>query len=181
MLQQGVTVRVVVVVPDDREAARESALRLGAEVVSDPGRGMSAAINAGLAARRDEEFYIWLGDDDSYRPGGLATLAGLLTANPHAVVAYGSCEYVADDGAVLWVSRAGVWARRLIGFGPNLIPHPAAMMRLDAVESVGGYDESLSLVMDLDMLLKLKKRGPMVSTSSGCECLWLAPGITDCR
>ena len=174
--QDDVDVRVVVVAPDNQSGAIELARIHGAEVVSDPGRGMSAAINAGLVARSDERFYIWLGDDDSYRPGGLATLAKLLDSHPDAVVAYGACEYVSEDGSVLWVSRGGDWARRLIGVGPNLIPHPAAMMRLDALERVGGYDEDLRLVMDLEVLLKLKREGRFVSTSNVVSAFGWHPG-----
>ena len=169
-------VRVVLVVPKEASEAAKLARLRGAEVVSDPGRGMSAAINAGLAARSDEQYYIWLGDDDLYRPGGLATLAKLLDSHPDAVVAHGACDYVADDGSVLWVSRAGVLARRIIGFGPNLIPHPAAMMRLDALERVGGYDEGLKLAMDLDVLLRLRREGRFVSTTAVVSAFGWHPG-----
>lgn len=162
---QGVTTRVIVVVPPDRHKARDLAKKYGAEVVDDQAAGMSAAINEGLARRAGEAHYIWLGDDDYYRPRGLATLLTLLTEHPDAVVAYGACDYVDDSGAVLWTSKAGSLARSLIGIGPNLIPHPAAMMRLDAVAEVGGYDRELSLVMDLDLLLKLKRLGSFVHTT----------------
>ncbi len=174
--QEGVAVRVVAVIPDDQEEARKRATTLGADVVSDPGRGMSAAINAGLATRQGERFYIWLGDDDYYQPGGLATLHQLLIDHPAAVVAYGACDYVSQDGDTLWVSRAGVWAKRLIGIGPNLIPHPAAMMRLDALEAIGGYDEGLDLVMDLDVLLRLKPHGRFVSTNQVVSAFGWHPG-----
>ena len=107
-----------------------------------------------------------MGDDDQFRPGGLATLKRLLVHNPHAPVAYGGCDYVDDSDAVLWVSKAGGLASQMLGFGPNLIPHLSAMMRLDALEASGGYDESLRYTMDLDVLLRLKKRGSFVSTTT---------------
>lgn len=156
---------LVVVVPQGKKEARALAKKAGATVVDDPGRGMSAAINAGLLARGTEQFYIWLGDDDAYRPGALGTLKDLLTAHPQAVVAYGACDYVNDQEESVWTSKAGRFARWLIGIGPNLIPHPAAMIRLDALEAIGGYDEDLSLAMDLEVFLKLKKKGSFVSTS----------------
>jgi glycosyltransferase involved in cell wall biosynthesis len=161
----GVSVRVVLVVPENKKdvIARAKAHRV--DVVADPGTGMSGAINAGLATRKGEQFYIWLGDDDYYQPGGLATLRDLLRGDNQAVVAYGGCDYVDDDGDVLWTSKAGWLGSFLIGKGPNLVPHPAAMMRLDALEEVGGYDENLSLVMDLDVLLTLKKKGRFVHTT----------------
>ena len=162
---QGNGVHLVVVIPRGKKDGRALAENAGATVVDDPGRGMSAAINAGLRARGTEQFYIWLGDDDAYRPEALGALRNLLTAHPQAVVAYGACDYVNDQAETVWSSKAGRFARWLIGIGPNLIPHPAAMIRLDALEAIGGYDEELSLAMDLDVFLKLKKKGSFVSTS----------------
>lgn len=162
--QQGFRVTLVMVAPRDAIEAKRIAKKYGATVVDDPGKGMSAAINAGLAVRTDEDFYIWLGDDDFYRPGGLGGLLTLMDENPRAVVAYGACDYVDNRERVLWTNKSGRLARFLLGFGPNLIPHPASLIRVDALERVGGYDESLHLAMDLDLFLKLKGLGPFVST-----------------
>ena len=161
---QGDGVHLVVVVPQGKKDARALARNAGATVVDDPGRGMSTAINKGLNARTTERYYIWLGDDDAYRPGALRTLKAMLEARPRAVVAYGACDYVNDQADIVWTSTAGRLARWLIGIGPNLIPHPAALIRLDALDAIGGYDEDLSLAMDLDLFLKLKKKGSFVST-----------------
>ena len=164
--RQDIGVTVALVVPEDAAEARAIGAEYGALIVDDPGRGMSAAMNAGRQAATTEVATIWLGDDDAYEPGGLATLFGLLADTPTASVAYGGCRYVDDAGKQLWISQAGSLAQALISFGPNLIPHPAAMIRRDALEAVGGYDESLHLVMDLDVFLKLKKRGGFVSTKT---------------
>jgi len=163
-LQRGeVELTLVVVVPPDAKEARTLAKKFGAVVIEDPGKGMSAAINAGIEARTLEDFYIWLGDDDSYRPGGLKSLVQAMKTHPHATVAFGACDYV-GDGEVLWTSRAGAWASRLVGLGPNLIPHPAALIRLDSLIAIGGYDEKLTMVMDLDLFLRLRRVGEFVST-----------------
>ncbi len=159
-----VTLTLVVVLPRSAKKARVMAEAHGALIVDDPGQGMSEAINAGLSRRTTERYYIWLGDDDYYQPGGLLTLRNLLLSSPGAVVAYGGCDYVDQSGRVVWSSRAGAFAELLIGVGPNLIPHPAALITLDAVEAVGRYDSTLSYVMDLDLFLRLKQRGRFVST-----------------
>lgn len=174
--RQDVDLTLTVVVPRAARKARSLAKQHGALLVDDPNSGMSAAINAGLATRTTEEFYIWLGDDDVYQRGGLATLVRLLSSRDDAVVAYGGCDYIDHEGSVLWTSKVGVLARWLIGIGPNLIPHPASLIRLDALESVGGYDESLSLVMDLDVFLKLKKKGSFVSTRDVVSAFGWHPG-----
>ena len=160
--QRGVEIHLVVVVPGAAHAARETAQACGATVVDDPKRGLSAAVNAGIAARDDEEFYAWLGDDDLLLPGGLATLAGLLRDDPRAVAAYGACPYIDDEGRTIRVSRAGDLAGRILSWGPDLVPQPASLTRLGSLVEAGEYDESLRFAMDLDMFLRLKKQGPLV-------------------
>lgn len=164
--RQDVSLTLAVVVPPDATEARTLATRWGAVLVDDPGLGMSEAMNAGRSVATTERFTIWLGDDDQYLPGGLATLASLIADDDDTVVAYGACQYVDPTGTVLWTSGAGAWAARIIGFGPNLIPHPAALIRVSALNQVGGYDKNLKLVMDLDVFLKLKKRGRFRSTTT---------------
>jgi glycosyltransferase involved in cell wall biosynthesis len=82
------------------------AVEAGAVVVDDPKTGISDAINCGLAQRTDEQYYAWIGDDDLFRPGGLAKLQSLLEANPKAVLAYGGCDYIDPQGATIATSNA---------------------------------------------------------------------------
>lgn len=159
-------ITIALVVPTSATEARKLGNEFGAIIVDDPGRGMSAAMNEGRQVATTEVATIWLGDDDRYVQGGLTTLFELLENSPNVVVAYGACRYVDDSGRTLWTSAAGSLAAALIGFGPNLIPHPAAMIRLDAINAVGGYDESLRLVMDLDIFLTLKKTGRFRATKT---------------
>lgn len=162
--QEGPVCRVVVVAPPTATQAREIAAAAGAEVVDDPRRGLSAAMNAGLAARRGEDYLAWIGDDDAMAPDGLRTLADMLDRDTSAVVAFGACEYMNADDEVFAVSRAGGLATRVLRWGPDLIPQPASLSRLDAMEAVGLYDESLRFVMDLDMFLRLRSQGRFLST-----------------
>lgn len=155
---------LVVVAPVEAEEARRVANEHGAIVVDDPRRGLSAAVNAGVGAADGEEFFAWIGDDDAFRPGGLTTLIELLERETEAVVAFGACEYMDDTDRVFGVSGVGDWATRILGWGPDLIPQPASLTRLDHMRSVGPYDESLRFVMDLDMFLRLRRRGPFLST-----------------
>lgn len=92
------SLRLIVVAPASANAARELALKYGAEVVDDPKTGISEAINCGIRVRNGEEFYAWMGDDDLFRPQGLRKLQNLLDKNPSAVVAYGGCDYIDPSG-----------------------------------------------------------------------------------
>jgi glycosyltransferase involved in cell wall biosynthesis len=177
--QEGVDVRLVVVVPTAAVAAREAARELGAEIVDDPRRGLTGAVNAGLEARHGEEFYAWLNDDDLFLPGALSHLAGLLEADPAAVVAYGACDYIDPGGRSIAVSRAGAWATRILGWGPDLVPMPSSLIRLSALDTVGLYDESLKYAMDLDMFLRLRAQGRFIATPTVKSCFrWHPESIT---
>ena len=155
--QLGVT--LVVVAPPSAIAARELAAASGALVVDDPKEGISEAINCGLRARTTETYYAWIGDDDLFRPGGLSVLHAILESEPTSVLAFGGCDYIDPEGRTITVSNAGWLATFLLPWGPDLIPHPGTMVRLDALEAIGGFDRTLKYAMDLDAFLKLREHG----------------------
>ncbi len=155
---------LVVVAPTGR-GVEKLAAEYGARFVHDPARGgLSGALNAGLgAARAGTEYFAWLGDDDLLAVGSLAATCAALTADPTAVLVFGWCDYIDADGAVVFRSRAGRIAAATLTFGPNLIPQPGSLMRFDAVVAAGGLDESVRLAMDLDLFLRLRRRGRLVA------------------
>jgi hypothetical protein len=161
-----VALRLVVVAPAGATAARALAERFG-------------AINCGLAARDGETYYAWIGDDDLFRPGGLLTLKTILDSRPDAVLSYGGCEYINPSGRILAFSNAGPLATFLLPWGPNLIPHPGTMIRLDALEAIGGFDVSLKYAMDLDAFLKLRRYGTFAWTRQAVSAFrWHPDSLT---
>lgn len=159
-----VDLHLVVVLPEQATEAAELAVRHGATVVNDPRRGISEAINAGVAVATTERYYAWMGDDDLYRPGGLRRLRDMLEADPRAVVAYGGCDYIDPEDRVIGSSAAGDVARWILPWGPDLVPNPAAMIRIDALRAAGPFDPALRYAMDLDMFLRLRSHGRFRST-----------------
>jgi GT2 family glycosyltransferase len=158
-----VTTTVAMVVPTGAVQARALGSQYSAVLIDDPGSGMADAVNAGLGARTSEEFYVWVGDDDELVPQGVAALMEALGNRPSAVVAYGHCDYIDGTGSVIGRSKAGPLATTLLPWGPNLIPHPGTIVRLDALEAVGGFDSSLSYALDLDVFLKLRRIGDFIT------------------
>jgi glycosyltransferase involved in cell wall biosynthesis len=174
-----VDLTLVVVAPTAATAARALAKKHGAKLVDDPGTGISEAINCGLRARTTETFYAWMGDDDLFRPGGLGTLRGILMQRPDAVLAFGGCDYIDPHGRTLAVSNAGPLARFLLPWGPDLIPHPGTMVRLDALEKIGGFDTKLRYAMDLDAFLSLRKFGAFAYTRESVSAFrWHPDSLT---
>lgn len=159
-----VELTLAVVAPPSAVEARSLAAEFGAVVVDDPRAGISEAINRGIAARTDETYYAWIGDDDLFRDGGLRELTELIEASPNAVVAYGGCDYIDPEGRTIAVSNAGALALFLLPWGPDLIPHPGSLIRLDDLEAIGMFDPALRFAMDLDAFLRLRSRGRFVWT-----------------
>ena len=95
------------------------------------------------------------------------------------MVAYGACTYIEDAGRTITVSRAGDLATRILGWGPDLVPQPASLTRLESLLAAGVYDESLRFAMDLDMFLRLKRLGPFLSTRREVAAFrWHADSLT---
>jgi GT2 family glycosyltransferase len=177
--RETVSLTAVLVAPQTATAARALGERFGALVVDDPREGISEAINCGIRARTDERYYAWIGDDDLFRPGGLRRLQDLLERNASAVLAYGRCDYIDAAGRTVAVSNAGPLAKFLLPWGPDLIPHPGAMIRLDALEAIGGFDRSLRFAMDLDAFLSLRAHGDFVWTREAVSAFrWHPDSLT---
>ena len=177
--EQEVRADIAVVTPQTATAARQLAKEFNAHVLDDPG-SLPAAINQGVATFGDKYTFVnWLNDDDLLTPGSLTATRAALTANPTATVAFGSCRYIDQGGQELWVSKAGKWAPRILGWGPDLIPQPGMLVRTEAWRRVGGLDTSYRLAFDLDLLLKLKTLGPLVNTGQVVSCFrWHADSLT---
>ncbi|MGW9629784.1 glycosyltransferase [Agromyces sp. NPDC055520] len=174
-----VELTLVVILPPSAEEARALARDAGAVIVDDLREGISAAINRGIAARTTERYYAWIGDDDLFRPHGLRTLRDLLDSQADAVLAFGGCDYIDPDGRTLAVSNAGRLAPFLLPWGPDLIPHPGTMVRLDALEAIGGFDVELKYAMDLDAFLKLRSHGSFVWTRQSVSAFrWHPDSLT---
>lgn len=152
----------IVLVGPDTPSVRFAADDVGAAWLADPG-SQTRAINHGIESANQGIRYVnWLGDDDLLEPGSIELTRSALENNPHATVSYGACRYIDESGQELWVSKAGPWANRILSWGPDLIPQPGMLVRLDAWRAVGGVDESYRFAFDLDLLLKLRRLGPLV-------------------
>jgi GT2 family glycosyltransferase len=136
----------------------------GAQYLPDPG-GISPAINQGVAALPARVRFVgWLGDDDLLAPHSVSTTADILEERPDATACFGVCEYVDADGNQVWTSAMRRFAVLSARIGPNLIPQPGSLVRRIAWQRLDGLDENLLYTMDLDLFLRLRQQGPILST-----------------
>lgn len=135
-------------------------------IINDTNLGITKVRNNALRVANGR-FVCSLAGDDFYEPERLAVQVGAFESCDDAVgVVYSDMRVVDENGAVIepsfhrcpgrhWPPPEGsVWSRLL---GDNFIPAPGVMIRRDAVDAVGGYDESL-VAEDYDMWLRLADR-----------------------
>lgn len=145
---------------------RPAGIDLGDEVrslidteVDDPGNGLAAAINTGIRSLPEHiRFATWLGDDDRLTAGSLQLSRDALAA-PDVVAAYGQCQYIDAGGRPIWLNKSGRWVVPLMRCGPQLLPQPGSLFDRVVFEQIGGLDESLDWAFDLDLFLRLRRRG----------------------
>ena len=131
-----------------------------AGVVQDPGKGLAAAINAGIGSLPDSITYVnWLGDDDLLTEGSVRLARQVLEADSKVALAFGGCDYVDDSGRTIFRSRSGRWAPWLMYVGPQMVPQPGSLFRVSDFRNVGGLDTGYKFAFDLDLLMKLRGIG----------------------
>nr|WP_274636853.1 glycosyltransferase family A protein [Microbacterium bovistercoris] len=130
-----------------------------ARVLTRPRAGVSAARNAG-AATAGGEFLVFFDDDDLCHPERLAMQVARLIASPDAVACYCGMRTVDADGRVLVeADQTAVRDRLDIARRRTGILLGNLMVRRSAFNAVGGFDTTLRLAEDLDLILHLSGRG----------------------
>lgn len=122
--------------------------------LSIPGLGQSGAINHawGLA---QGDILSWLNSDDVLEPGVLQEVAAVFTSHPEVDIVYGDAVYVNKDGKELKNYTAQTFDyEKLIRKSINYIPQPSTFIRRKVFEKLGGLNEKLIYVMDLDYWLR---------------------------
>jgi glycosyltransferase involved in cell wall biosynthesis len=128
--------------------------------VSEPDRGLSDAMNKGVAMARGE--YIgWLNADDYYLPGALDRVLSALRRRPVWLTA--PCLIVDGSGNEI---RRGVtrykrfflrrYGRRSL-LVQNYVAAPSTFVRRSDLLDVGGFDERFNYSMDYDLWLRLAR------------------------
>jgi len=158
---------VIVVDDGSTDATNERAA-----IVSDSRVRVIRTANAGVAAARNRgvaeasgEILAFLDGDDEWEPQKLAEQLPVLT---DAVAVGGRMRYVSATGRTLGTAGESTEGRmddiRKAAFMP--FPISSMITRTETVRKVGGFDEALTLVDDLDLLQRLAKLGRVTTVDS---------------
>ena len=118
------------------------------QVVSEPDKGQSDAINKGLNLASGTIFN-WLNADDRLKPGALKEVVQLMGEQ---TVLLGKCEHIdAKSGKVEAVGQTFLKNSVSATMANYAMAQPSHFYRLDVVKSLGGLKTNLHLVMDMDL------------------------------
>ncbi len=154
-----------VVVVDDgcTDGSREIMSRYpGVRVVRQVNRGLGAARKAGLAASRGEAV-IFLDADDRLWPEAARHGVEQLQARPDAMMVFGQCRLVDEDGRPL-PTRAPTVQSSFFDelLRDNYLWTPAMVAFRRAVfDHVGVFNESISPAADYDIYLRISRQFPV--------------------
>ena len=144
-----------VIVVDDGSKDRTAAVARSFNrvcVLDGPGRGPSAARNAGSAVAKGS-LLAFLDADDILPPSKLTDQAGYLATHPETDCVLGRQEVFLENERPAWLERDSVFG----DFGG--VPLMSLVVRRRVFDAVGGFDESLRIAEDRDLLVRLRAKG----------------------
>ena len=130
--------------------------------IEESGNGLAAAINLAVANLPPEiEFFNWLGDDDLLTENSISKCISALQVSQRISAVYGQCEYIDLHSKKVGVNYSGNWAKKILRFGPDLIPQPGALFRINSFNAVGGLNTQYKYAFDFDLFIKLQAVGEL--------------------
>jgi GT2 family glycosyltransferase len=138
-------------------AAQDDRIRL----ISRENRGLIPTLNQ-LLHLAQGEFLARMDADDIALPDRFCLQVEFLQQQTEYVCVGGAYDLIDDRGRKvlhLGMPETNAEIQQAILSGRTIINHPCAMIRRTALQKIGGYDESMMTVEDLDMLLRLGEIG----------------------
>jgi hypothetical protein len=137
-------------------------------VVTEPGGGMYAAINAGLAAVTDWDAFTYINDDDLLLPGFAAHARALADAGTRPLVAYGKVKLIDGQGRRLGaipVSQFPSMNHALYAQRIEPVYQHGTLVTRAALVALRGFDEAFRYCGDSEFLARACISGvPFVRT-----------------
>ncbi len=125
--------------------------------ISEPDQGQSNAINKGFQ-RSTGTIFAWINSDDVYKPGTFFKVAEVFQKHPDSTVFFGDCDVIDEYSRIVTTIRGNQFDPKellLVTNKHHNITQPSSFFSSSAVRQVGGLNESLHMIMDIDIYLRL--------------------------
>jgi hypothetical protein len=120
-------------------------------------KGPVSAINQGLVSI-NSKYWNWIGDDDYINGSDLDEFFSKKLAFSGDDLYYSNIRYEDKQGNLLMYNNPKTIAKKIIFFGPNLIPQPTCIFPTLTSKSIGGISEKYQLAFDQDFICQLLRR-----------------------
>lgn len=149
------------IVVDD--GSTDDTARLLARYAADPRVRLVRQANAGQAAAKNRglleahgAFIGFCDADDLWYPGKLKAQLPCF-ADPRVGVVYSDFRFIDVDGRPMPTYRPPTYSGHITGrlLADNFVHFPTVLVRRDAIDAVGGFDESLTMSIDYDLWLRI--------------------------
>lgn len=121
--------------------------------ISERDRGLSDAVNKGLARARGE-WIIWLNADDELAPGALQSFMEQARRNPEARIFCGQQKVFGYDGTLEELTAPWDYALTELLEGRTAIIQASTFVHRSVYERVGGMSDSFRYAMDYEWLVR---------------------------
>jgi glycosyltransferase involved in cell wall biosynthesis len=129
--------------------------------ISEKDKGQSDALMKGFS-RGTGELFAWVNSDDILFPGCLTEIGRSYVQNGEPDLISANVAYIDKDSCITRFVRLPQQSRFLLSQGIWHVSAPVVFFKASLFRAIGGLDLNYHLAMDLDMWLRMMKRGARV-------------------
>lgn len=127
---------------------------------SEPDKGVVDAVNKGMAKAAGDIMTVQ-SSDDVFLPGAIGAAVAALRANPETGLAYGDVELIDAQSRLIGADEQGPFDLAEYLGRLQYIPQPGTCFTRAAMQSVGGWRDSVSYAADADFWMRIACRYPV--------------------
>ncbi len=125
--------------------------------VSEPDKGSANALNKGFA-KATGDILTWLNSDDYYDEGVFTTVCEAFQNNPGVDFVYGNLTFVDENKLTILKDKTLKYSFDfLVNYFADAVRQPAIFFRRELLNKVGKLDETLKIVFDYDLFIRMLK------------------------